>query len=272
MQTTIEDRRVGYDSAGSGVPLLLLHAFPLNRTMFTEQIDGLRDVARVITPDVPGVGRSESGRLTIDGIAHLAAQLLDALHIQRAVVGGVSMGGYAALAFARLHPDRLLGLALANTRAAADNDEAKQGRVALAAVARNEGASAVAERMLPKLLGASTLKRNRKIVDRVREIIESIPGEAIAEMLAALAGRADSTPFLQRIGVPTLVIASDEDVATPAAEAQDWAKQIPGSRYIEIQGAGHLSNIEAPEKFNHAIREFLETAILLREGKVGAAR
>ena len=274
MQTTIDDRRVGYDSAGSGVPLLLLHAFPLNRTMFVEQVEGLRDVARVVTPDVPGVGRSEPAPLSIDGIADSAAQLLDALHIQRAVVGGVSMGGYAALAFARRCPQRLLGLVLANTRAAADSDEARQGRAAMAAVARNEGPSAIAERMLPKILGSTALKRNRKLVDRVREMIESIPGEAIAEMLSALAGRSDSTPILPNIDVPTLVIASEEDTLTPASEALQWSMKIPGSRYVEIQGAGHLSNLEAPEKFNQAVREFLETAILFREGhgRVGAVR
>jgi pimeloyl-ACP methyl ester carboxylesterase len=264
MQTTIDDRRVGYDSAGSGVPLLLLHAFPLTRAMYADQVDALRDVARVLTLDAPGVGRSEPGPVTIDGIADLAARLLDALQIPRAVVGGVSMGGYAALAFARRHPGKLLGLVLANTRAAADSDEARKGRVEMAAVARKEGPSAIAERMLPKVLGASALKRNRKLVERVREMIESVPGDVIADLLGALAGRADSTPILERIQVPTLVISAEEDTLTPASEAVEWSKRIPESRYLEIQGAGHLSNLEAPEKFNKAVREFLETAIVFR--------
>jgi pimeloyl-ACP methyl ester carboxylesterase len=264
MQTTIDDRRVAYDSAGSGVPLLLLHAFPLTRAMYSDQVEALRDVARVLTLDAPGVGRSEPGPLTIDGIADLAGRLLEALQIPRAVVGGVSMGGYAALAFARRHPDKLLGLVLANTRAAADSDEGRKGRAEMAAVARKEGPSAIAERMLPKVLGATALKRNRKLVERVREMIESVPGDVIADLLGALAGRADSTPILEKIQVPTLVIAAEEDTLTPASEALEWSKLIPASRYVEIQGAGHLSNLEAPDKFNKAVREFLETAIVFR--------
>ena len=272
MQATIDDRRVGYDSAGGGVPLLLLHAFPLNRTMYAEQAEGLRDIARVLAFDAPGVGRSEPGPLTIDGIADLAAGLLDALQIPRAVVGGVSMGGYAALAFARRHPDRLLGLVLANTRAAADTEEARKGRAEMALVARQKGPPAIAERMLPKVLGATALKRNRKLVERVREMIESIPGAVIADLLEALAGRADSTPILSQISVPALVIAAEEDTVTPASEAVEWAKLIPGSRYVEIRGAGHLSNMEAPERFNEALGGFLEKAILFRDGEIADAR
>ena len=268
MQTTIDDRRIGYESAGHGVPLLLLHAFPLNRTMFAEQVDALSDIARVITVDVPGVGRSEPGPLSIDGMADLAASLLDALQIPQAVVGGVSMGGYAALAFARRHPDRLQGLVLANTRAAADTEEARRGRLETAEVARNEGPSAIAERMLPKVLGATALKRNRKLIDRVRAMIEAVPGEVIADLLGALAGRADSTPILGTIQVPTLVVAADEDVLTPAAEALEWSKLIADCRFVEIPGAGHLSNLEAPEQFNKAVHEFLEMSVLFREGKI----
>ncbi|MCB1022434.1 MAG: alpha/beta fold hydrolase [Acidobacteria bacterium] len=272
MQATIDDRRVGYDAAGSGVPLLLLHAFPLNRTMYAEQAEGLRDIARVIAFDAPGVSRSEPGPLSIDGLADLAVGLLDALQIPRAVVGGVSMGGYVALSFARRHPDRLLGLILANTRAAADSEEARKGRAETAQVARKQGPGAIAEQMLPKVLGPTALKRNRKLVSRVRAMIEGVPGEVIADLLAALAGRADSTPSLGAISVPTLVIASEDDTVTPAAEARQWAQEIPESRYVEIPGVGHLSNLEAPTEFNQAIRTFLETAILFHDGSVAAAR
>lgn len=271
MQTTIDDRRVGYESAGNGVPLLLLHAFPLNRTMYEEQAEGLRDIARVITVDVPGVGRSEPAPLSIDGMADLAAALLDALQIPKAVVGGVSMGGYAALAFARRHPERLQGLILANTRPAADTEEALRGRAETAEVARAKGSSAIAERMLPKILGETALKRNRKLVDRVRAMIESIPGEVIADLLGALASRADATPHLGEILVPTLVIAAEEDKITPPHEALEWSQLIPGGRYVEIQGAGHLSNLEAPAELNKAVREFIETAVLFHEDRVAGA-
>jgi pimeloyl-ACP methyl ester carboxylesterase len=103
-------------------------------------------------------------------------------------------------------------------------------------------------------------------------MIEGVPGDVIADLLGALAGRADSTPYLGSIEVPTLVIAAEEDTLTPASEALEWSKKIPGSRYVEIQRAGHLSNLEAPEKFNDAVRTFLEMTVTFREGRVIGAR
>jgi 3-oxoadipate enol-lactonase len=256
MQATIADRRVSYDSRGSGLPLLLIHAFPLNRTMYAEQLEALCKTARVIAFDVPGAGNSESGPLTMETVADLAARLLDALQIDKAVVGGVSMGGYASFAFAAKHPQRLLGLVLANTRAAGDSPEAREGRAELASVALEEGSDAVAARLLPKLLSEKS-QRQRKLVERVRQMIVATPPETIAALLDALANRSDSTPLLPHIGVPALVIASENDTLTPAAEAREWARLIPGAELVEIPSAGHLSNIEAPEPFNAALSQFL---------------
>ncbi len=258
MQATIEDRRVGYESLGSGTALVLMHAFPLNRTMYEAQAAALSGKARVITFDFPGVGRSEGAPLTMDGMADLTAKLLDALQISKAVVGGVSMGGYAALAFARRHPDRLAGLLLANTRAASDTDEAKKGRSEMADVALREGAAAIADRMIPKLFSEAARKKQRKVVERTREMIEATPPEVIADLLKALAGREDSTPFLGEIGVPTMVIAGEADVITPAEESRSWASEIPGAEYVEIEKAGHLANLEAPDAFNQAVARLLE--------------
>ncbi|MBI1358140.1 MAG: alpha/beta fold hydrolase [Acidobacteria bacterium] len=258
MQATIGDRRVGYDSFGSGIPLLLIHAFPLNRTMYAEQNKELAKGARVVSFDAPGVGNSESAEVSIDGLADLAVGLMDALHIQTAVVGGVSMGGYAALAFARLYPDRLRGLILADTRAAADSPEGRKGRQEMADVALNEGSAAIAERMIPRVLGATTLKRRRKIVDRVRGMIESTPPEAIAALSLALGGRCDSTALLSDIRVPTLVVTGEEDALTPASEAREWGGKIRHAKIVEIPDAGHLANIETPDRFNSIVREFLE--------------
>lgn len=258
MQTTIHGKTVGYDDRGGrGVPLLLMHAFPFNRSMFQEQVDGLADVARVITFDAPGVGESEPAPLSMDSIADLGAALLDHLELDKAVVGGVSMGGYASFAFVRRHRERLRGLLLANTRAAADTAEGKQVRAETAAKARREGASAIADAMLPKLLGAPSAESHPILVDRVRGIIESAPPETIAQLLEAMAERPDSTPLLPAIDVPTLVVASDLDVLTPASEARDWAPLIPQGRYVEIGGVGHLANMEAPEAFNRAVADWL---------------
>jgi len=257
MQTTIGDRRVSYDSHGQGVPLLLMHAFPLNRSMYAEQNAGLAHAARVVTFDAPGIGGSEPGPLSIDGIAATGAGLLDALQIERAVVGGVSMGGYAALAFARLFPDRLRGLVLANTRAAADSEEARAGRRELAAVARDRGPAEVADRMLEKVLGETTRRGDQDLTARVRRMIESTPGEVIAQLSEALAARADSTALLGSIAVPTLVVASDEDDITPTSEMRAFAERIPGVDMLELVRCGHLSNLESPEAFNVGLEQFL---------------
>jgi len=258
MQTTIGDRRISYDSSGQGVPLLLMHAFPLNRAMYAEQHEGLAHVARVISFDVPGAGGSEPGPLSIDGMAEIAAGILDALQIDRAVVGGVSMGGYAAFAFARLFPDRLRGLVFANTRSAADSEEARAGRHDVAAAARAEGGPAeIASRMLDKVLGETARKKNKKLVARVREMIEATPGETIARLSEALAERADSASVLSAIAVPTLVIAAEEDSITPTAEMRAFAEQIPGVDMLELVRCGHLSNMEAPEAFNLGVEQFL---------------
>lgn len=226
--------------------------------MYAAQGEGLADVARVLAFDVPGVGRSEPTTLSMDSVADCAARLLDALQIERAVVGGVSMGGYASLAFARRRPDRLRGLILANTKPAADTDEARAGRRAMADLALSEGAAAVAEKLIPKILGETARRKNRALVARVREMIEAVPPETIAALLDAMAARPDSTPDLASIDVPTLVVHSEQDALIPPAEARDYAAKIPSSTYVEIPGVGHLANMEAPEAFNRAVREFLE--------------
>jgi len=260
MQATIEDRRVGYESYGQGhgPALLLIHGFPLDRTMYAAQGEGLADIARVLAFDVPGVGRSEPTTLSMESMADCAARLLDALRIERAVVGGVSMGGYISLAFARRHPDRLRGLILANTKPAADTSEARAGRRAMADLAIEEGADAVAEKLIPKILGETARRKNRRLVERVRDMIEAVRPDTIAALLDAMAERPDSTPELASIRVPTLVLHSDQDELIPAADARAYASQIPGAQYVEIAGAGHLANLEAPEEFNRAVREFFQ--------------
>ena len=238
-----------------------MHAFPLDRAMFEPQNKGLADSLRVITFDCPGVGDSQAGPVTMGEIADLGVAVLDSLNIEKAVVGGVSMGGYAAFALERCYPDRLLGLLLANTRPAGDTEQAKAGRRELAAVAQQQGAAAVAERMLPKLLGETTRRERPAVVERVRTIIERTAPETIVRWLDALARRADSTDRLAEISVPTLIIAGEEDSLAPAREAGEWAKRIPGSRFAALPAAGHLPNLETPEAVNAQVKQFLTSDV-----------
>jgi pimeloyl-ACP methyl ester carboxylesterase len=246
LYTTLHGCEVEYDDQGQGTPLLLMHAFPLNRTMFSP-LPG----ARLITFDAP------AGPLSMDLLADVAAALLDHLGLAQAVVGGVSMGGYATFRFAGRHPQRLLGLVLSNTRPAADTDDARRARYEMMEVARRDGAAEIARRMLPRLLGETTRRENAAVVDRVRQMIEAYSPEAIVRMLEALATRPDSTALLAAIAVPTVVIAGEEDVITPPAESAQWAAAIPGADFHVIPRAGHLSCLEAPQRFAQSLEAVL---------------
>ena len=250
---------LAYDVQGEGPPVLLLHAFPLGLAMWDAQVAALRSQHQVIRFDDRGFGASPpgDGLLSMERIADDAAALLDHLGVARAVVGGVSMGGYAAFAMVRRHADRLRGLVLADTRAAADTPEGREGRAALAQKVLREGAGAAADAFVPKLLGGTTKRERPQVVARVREIVLGNPPRGIADALAGLAARADSTPTLREIRVPTLVVCGEEDTLTPPADAEALQRGIAGSRIVLIPRAGHLSNLEDPDAFNRAVLGFL---------------
>ncbi len=250
---------IAYDVQGEGPPLLLLHAFPLGLAMWDVQVAALRAQHQVVRFDARGFGASPpgDGLLSMERIADDAAALLDQLGIGRAVVCGLSMGGYAAFAMVRNHGDRLSGLVLADTRAGADSPDARAGRAALAEKVRREGAVAAADAFVPKLLGDTTKRERPQVVARVREIVLGNPPRGIADALAGLAARADSTPTLREIRVPTLVVCGEEDTLTPPAESEALRDGIAGSRLVLLPRAGHLANLEEPDAFNRALLGFL---------------
>ncbi|MFQ5778371.1 MAG: alpha/beta fold hydrolase, partial [Terriglobia bacterium] len=186
--------------------------------------------------------------------------LLDALGLKRVVLGGLSMGGYAAFAFYRLYAERVATLILADTRAQSDTEEGRQGRYELAELAEKAGSAAVAERMLPKLLAPSTRERQPAVVTAVREMILSTPPAGIARALRGMAVRPDSTELLPTIKCPTLVLVGQEDTLTPPAVAAAMAKKIPGAQLEVIPDAGHLVNLEQPIAFASAMHDFLARA------------
>jgi 3-oxoadipate enol-lactonase len=250
---------LAYDVRGEGPPLLFLHAFPLGLGMWDPQAAAFAASHQVVRFDARGFGASPpgDGLLTMERIGDDAVALLDHLGLSRAVVCGLSMGGYAALALVRRHPDRLKGLVLADTRAGADSDAARATRAAQADKVRKEGSAALADAVLPKLVGETTHKRRPEVVAGLRETIAANPPRGIADALAGLAARADSTPTLREIRVPTLVVCGAEDVITPLAEAEALARGIKGSRLEVIPEAGHLSSVENSSSFNAALGRFL---------------
>jgi pimeloyl-ACP methyl ester carboxylesterase len=259
MQIKIDGSTIGLDIQGQGTPLLLMHAFPLDRSMFQPQLAALANTARVLTFDVPGMGESEAGPCSMNDIADLAVRLLDEHDIDKAVAGGVSMGGYALFALARRHPGRLRGVVLADTKPEADTEDAKKGRREMALVAREQGSVEIAARMIPKLLGQTTLRERPEVVERVRSMIVKANPESIARLLGSLAQRDDSTSLLSAFKVPVLVIAGAEDAIIPAAGARTWAEQIPGAHFVQIPQSGHLPNLETPDAFNSGLQAFLRT-------------
>ena len=260
----LESRRLSYLEAGdpAGRVLVLLHAFPLTAEMWLPQLLAAPDGWRLIAPDLAGLGSSDdhdSEPPVLDDYVSDVTALLDHLEIRRAHIGGLSLGGYTALAVARLAPDRVNGMVLADTKAPPDSAEARAARDRLIVTLDAGGTDAVAAEMLPRLVGATTGREQPEVLAEVRAQIGLNGVTGIRRAILRLRDRPDATPGLTSIRVPTLVIVGDEDVATPVADAEFLAQQIPDSRLEIIAGAGHLSNLDQPDAFNRVLFEFLDS-------------
>lgn len=211
---------------------------------------------RIIAPDTD-VSRVR----TMDDYAADVVDLLDALHIEDAVIGGCSMGGYLAFALYRRAPNYFRGLLLVDTRAQADTHEALESRKQMLQLVADKGTVAVVDEMVPKLLGETTRRTRPEVVERVRSIALENSAESVAGMVRALMSRQDSTPLLASIRIPTLIVVGDEDTLTPPAMAEQMHKAIAGSELAVLQGVGHLSNLEDSRKFGDVLARFLEHRI-----------
>ncbi len=232
--------------------LLLLHAFPLDASMWEPQVRAATGVP-VAAPNLPGFGDAPPAGpvMTMDAAADAAAEAATAAGLDRVVVCGLSMGGYVALAFWRRHPGRVAGLVLANTKAGSDDDTGRERRRALADRLRSEGSAFLVEGP-PPLLSADA---PGELWSRVKGIMAAQPAEAIAAASLGMADRPDSTSDLPRIDVPTLVITSTGDTLIPPEATTPMADQIPRAVLEVIEGAGHLSNLEAPDRFTGLLLE-----------------
>ena len=250
------------DVRGDGPGLLLLHGFPLNRTIWRHQVATLSGWRR-IAPDLRGFGESDAPEAACSMAAYAddCAGLLDRLRLGKVVVAGLSMGGYIAFEMLRRHKDRIAGLILCDTRAEADGADGAKGRDATAEVARTMGAAAVAERMIPVLLGRTTQQTQPQLVQEVREMIAKTPVTGIVGALEAMKTRADSTDLLAGITVPTLVVVGQEDALVAPAQAKLMAAAIPSAAVTTIAGAGHVPPLEAPTAVSRVFAEFLEAVL-----------
>lgn len=260
MIATCGDRTLHYAARGDGTPVLFVHGFPHDHTLWAAQLDGVADVARPIALDLRGFGASPyAGQASMDAYADDVACVLDAAGVERAVIAGLSMGGYVAFALWRRHRARVRGLVLADTRAGADTEAGRATRRELIALARERGADAVAERMMEGMVGKSTRTRAPELVSHLQAMLARQSVDGIVGALEALLARPDSTPDLATIDVPTLMVVGDEDVLTPPRESRTLHEGIRGSRLEVLAGAGHASAAERPAAFNHVLRDFLAT-------------
>lgn len=241
--------------------VLLIHAFPLDARMWDEQVERFGKALTVVAPDLPGFGGTalEGSVMTMAAAAGRCLEALDAAGIDKAVVCGLSMGGYVALELWRRAPDRFAGLVLANTKAGADTAEGAEGRRKLAARLKEEGSWFMVEDPPPLLTTAAP----EELWVRVASLIAEQPASSIAAAALGMAERPDSTDDLAGITVPTLVITSDTDTLIPQEVTAPMAEQIPGAKLAVIHRAGHLSNLEAEEAFDDLLAEHLRRCGLL---------
>jgi pimeloyl-ACP methyl ester carboxylesterase len=254
----VNGAQIAYREEGHGRPLLLIHAFPLSGAMWERQIAALSGSYRLIVPDLRGFGASPAvpSTTSLDQYADDLARLLDQLGLDHVAVAGLSMGGYIAFALLRRHRERVDALILADTRPQPDTEDGRRAREENARLVEGQGPRALADQMLPKLLSPNASEQLRA---EVRRLIEANDRAGIAAALRAMAARPDSTPLLATIAVPTLIVVGAEDGLTPPSDSRAMHTAIAGSQLVELPGAGHLANLEAPEAFSAAVDDLLNT-------------
>ena len=248
-----------FRTQGAGRPVLLLHAFPLNSRMWQPQLDALRDVARFLAPDLPGFGAS-AGTPAVDNLGALARMIYEetkAQGVDEVTVAGCSMGGYLAFALLRVAPNFVRSLALINTKASADNDQAKANRLALAERAKSEGCSFLFDEWPQTALSAETIARKHDVVAATQAMIAEATPDGVVAAQIAMAGRPDSSGLLKDIDIPTVVIHGLDDRFISEGEARAMARAIPRATFVAIPRAGHIPSMEQPESVSAALRELL---------------
>ena len=257
MRYTRQGVTLEYDDIGNGVPLLLIPAFPMDRTMWRSQVSTRQLACRVSAPNLRGFGQStdtDGQVVSMETYAQDVRALLDALNVKQAVIGGLSMGGYIALAFVAQYADRVKGLILANTRATADTESGRQGRYDIVKKVGESGAGVVADSLAPKMLGPSAKPETATLV---RNIVLRQRAPGITSALLGMAARPDRTSLLPFIKAPPLIIGGSADVITPPADAEAMHAANSNSQLVIIPDAGHLSNLDKSDAFNDALREFI---------------
>lgn len=252
----LEPVELYYEEVGHGFPVILLHGFPLNHTIWAPVVDRLKDHARVITPDLRGHGQSPvtDGDYSMRLMAEDVHELVSRLGIQKAIIAGHSMGGYVSLAFARAYPSHLAGLALIASQAEADSPEKRQSRYIAAEEVGRKGVKVVAKNMLPKLTARKDLSPG------LLEIMMKMPKKGVIGALKGIAERPDALEWLPEISVPVAVIAGEQDAIIPMERARTMTQMLTRGWLVEIPDAGHMPMMEAPEVVADILTQLIELA------------
>ncbi len=261
MKTRVNGLELAYDDHGVGQPIIFLHAFPLNRSMWDYQARTLlaEQRFRLVTLDWRGFGASDIAAdvSTMEDFADDVAELMNQLGMQQAILCGLSMGGYAIFAFLRKYLQRVKGLILADTKPEADNAATQASRAQVAQLALSQGPEAIAEQQIPRLLSQYTRDQQPDVELHVRHMMNVALAQGIAAAARGMAQRADATDLLTSIPCPTLVITGEHDSITPPSMVRAWAEQITNAQFVVIPRAGHLSNLEQAETFTTIMQNFL---------------
>ncbi len=255
------DAQIAYEIIGKGAPVLLLHPFPVHHEFWLRVVEILREEFCFILPDLRGHGDSDAGEgpITMEKHAGDIAEILDEEKIGRAPMAGVSIGGYALFEFWRGHRERVTALGLFNTKAQADNAEARATRLQAAAGVLERGTEQFFLSMTPKLMAKSTHSLRPDLVEGALRMMRKATAEDIAAIQRGMAERPDSIETLKSISVPTLIVTGDEDAMTGAPEAEFMRQRIAGSEMKIIPRAGHYSPWEQPQAASELLREFLSS-------------
>lgn len=258
-----EDISLAYDEAGTGQAVLLIHGFPLNRQMWQPQIDALSAAGfRVIAPDLRGFGDSSAASASpgmMDTLADDLVRLLDQLQIEKAVVAGMSMGGYVLFNLLQRYPQRIQAACFVVTRSDADEEAGRTKRNHLIDEIEAGRPQTVAAAFIPALFASSTAQTRPELVEMVRSWISAAPTTGLIYGLQAIRDRVDSTPLLATLQIPSLVIGAEEDQAIPPEKSIALASQIPGAKLSMLPGVGHMGNLENTELFNQTLIAFLRS-------------
>ncbi len=265
---------VCYDDLGTGnIPIIFIHGFPFDKSMWRNQLAHMSRTHRVIAYDVRGFGKSELGaeEVTINLFADDLVKFMDALEIEAAIICGLSMGGYVALNAIHRYSKRFNALILCDTQCIADSEEAKEKRKKNIQVIEKEGLVQFADSFIPAVFSKDTLINNKEEVESIRKTILSTSPKSITATLKALAQRWETCSSLKEISVPVLILCGKEDVVTPVAQSDFMSKNISNSVFKIIASAGHMSNLEQPQQFNDQLLSFISNTVKSEENFPGLA-